>query len=312
MTPCYNVAPYVERMISSVRRQTFTDWEHILVDDGSTDDTAEVVLSAIRGEPRARLVRQPNGGVCAARNAGYAAASPSSEYLYFPDPDDMLAPDLIMTMITYMDARPHVSMAHCGFQLVGLDDGPVPTPAGCRYAPTRYGVRRIPDHEPLTPFVSLYCWAPVPEPVAFIRRSAYVQTTGWDETFGQHGEGVILFPQLALLGEVHYVPASLYLYRIRPGQSSRVEGKQALAERRVVEWWRNATWLTPKQRAVVQHAEWFRYYRLEPWKGIRVAAQDFCAGRVRRSLRFALGAVRRYACSFIARPATDPVISACA
>jgi len=312
ISPCYNVAPYVERLIASVQRQTYTDWEHILVDDGSTDDTAEAIVRAIRDEPRARLVRQSNRGVCAARNAGYVAASAPSEYVYFPDPDDMLAPDLLMTMIAYMETRPHVSMAHCGFQWVGLDDGLMPTCRGSRYAPTGYGVRRLPDEEPITPFASLYCWAPVPEAVAFIRRSAYIQTTGWDESFGQHGEGVILFPQLALLGEVHYVPAALYRYRVRHGQSSRVEGKQELAERRVLEWWRNATWLTPEQRAVLLHAEWFRYYRLEPWKGVRVAAQELRAGNVRSSLRFALGAARRYACSFTKRPATHGAASTCA
>lgn len=299
VTPCFNVAPYVERMIQSVQSQTFTDWEQILVDDGSTDHTAEAIRAAIGTDTRQRLITTTNGGVCAARNRGYAEATDGTKYVYFPDPDDTLAPDLLETMVGYMEAHPMVSMAYCAFQWVDLNDEPLTTPAGARYVPSGLGVRALHDDEPETPFVSLYCWAPAPEPVAFIRRSAYDRTTGWDEAFGQHGEGVILFPQLTFYGDVHYVPRRLYRYRVRPGQSSRMAGKQERAERRVVDWWRMAEWLTDEQRSTVRQAEWFRYYRLDPWKGIRTAWSDARSGRVLRATRFTLGALRRYAQSLV-------------
>ncbi len=302
ITPCYDVAPYVERMIESVRHQTFTEWEHILVDDGSTDDTAAVVERAIANEPRARLIRQSNAGVCAARNVGYAASSSACDYVYFPDSDDLLEPNLIETMVQYLDVRPHVTMAFCAYQLIDVNDEPLPTDPGARYVPFGLGVRALSDDEPGTPFESLYCWAPVPEPVAFMRRSVFEQTTKWDESFGQHGEGVILFPQFALYGEVHFVPKPLYLYRVRPGQSSRVAGRQERAEQRVVDWWRRADWLTDEQRNIVQRAEWFRYYRLDPWKGIRAADRYFHEGRVKVALRFTFGAIRRYLLSFFTEP----------
>jgi glycosyltransferase involved in cell wall biosynthesis len=278
------------------------EWELVLVDDGSTDATSSVIDSAIARESRQRLIRQQNAGVCAARNAGYAAASASSDYVYFPDPDDVLEPTLLETMVAYMDARPEVGLAYCGYTHIDEDDRRLATPRWHRYEPMSLGVRVIPDDEPRTPFAAIYCWAPIPEPVAFMRRAVYERTTGWDESFGQHGEGVVLFPQFALLSEVHFVNLPLYRYRVRRGQSSRVAGRQETAEAKVVAWWQNATWLTPEQRAVVRHAEWFRYYRLDPWKGLRTAAQDLGQGRCGRAARFLLGAGRRYAQSFVRVP----------
>lgn len=299
ITPCFNVAPYVERMIQSVRRQTFRDWELILVDDGSTDDTAAVIKRAIADESRARMIQQENQGVCAARNRGYGETNCAADYVYFPDSDDMLAPDLLATLVQYLEIHPEVGLVYCAYQHVDEYDRALPTPRWPRYIPTRFGVGTIPENVPVTPFVSIYCWAQIPESVAVMRRSVYERTTGWPEDFGQHGEGVILFSQFALLSEVHYVPTPLYLYRRRRGQSSGDPAKQGEAERRVVEWWRNAQWLTEQQRRVVLHAEWFRYYRLEPWKGIKAAAGYVRTGDHFKAARFLIGAVRRYLLSFL-------------
>jgi len=286
-------------MIASVQRQTYTDWEHILVDDGSTDDTAEVIERSIAGEPRARLIRQANSGVCAARNAGYDQASTDAEYVSFPDSDDVLDEANLRTVVAYLDANPQVGMVHCDFVYIDENDRVLQTPARARYVPTGFGVRALSPHEPLTPFVSLYCWAWVPEPVVTMRRSVYVRTTGWPEDHGQHGEGVVLLPQFALMSSVHFVPRVLYYYRRRAGQWSEDTRNHERAQAKVVTWWQNARWLDTSQREVLAHAEWFRRYRLEPWKGIRYAAQHARSGRLLTACRFAIGAARRYAISFV-------------
>lgn len=88
--PAYNAAATLARAIESVRAQSWPAHEVIVVDDGSTDDTADVA-SQVGGA--VRLIRQPNSGVSAARNAGAAAAT--GDWLAFLDADDWYTPDRI-------------------------------------------------------------------------------------------------------------------------------------------------------------------------------------------------------------------------
>lgn len=82
--PLYNKAPYVRKAVESVVRQTFADWELIVVDDGSDDGGAELVKAF--SDTRIRMIRQENMGVSMARNNGVAVAQ--SDYLCFLDADD--------------------------------------------------------------------------------------------------------------------------------------------------------------------------------------------------------------------------------
>lgn len=86
--PAYNAAPYIEQTIRSVLDQSFTDFEVIVVDDGSTDSTATIVSSI--ADPRINLVRRSNGGVSNARNTGIGLARGS--IIGFLDADDAFEP----------------------------------------------------------------------------------------------------------------------------------------------------------------------------------------------------------------------------
>ncbi|WEF35674.1 glycosyltransferase family 2 protein [Pseudoduganella chitinolytica] len=88
VVPVYNKAAYLELAITSVLKQTHQDWELILVDDGSTDNSVEVIRRFT--DPRIRLVQQPNGGVSRARNRGIDAAK--GELVCFLDADDWYGP----------------------------------------------------------------------------------------------------------------------------------------------------------------------------------------------------------------------------
>src|SRR5437870_3797289 len=87
--PCYNNASFLHDAIQSVLSQTYRRTELIVVDDGSSDDTSDVASSY----PVTRLIRQPNQGVSAARNAGLSQAS--GDYVVFLDADDRLLPDAV-------------------------------------------------------------------------------------------------------------------------------------------------------------------------------------------------------------------------
>lgn len=100
IVPVYNVEKYIEACIESIRIQTFQDYEVIFVDDGSTDRSADICDEYAADDSRVRVIHKTNGGVSSARNEGLNIAS--GEYIYFVDPDDILADkDVLQDMMSF-------------------------------------------------------------------------------------------------------------------------------------------------------------------------------------------------------------------
>jgi glycosyltransferase involved in cell wall biosynthesis len=110
--PCYNGAAFLAEAIASIYHQTYPQIELILVDDGSTDDTAAIAARY----PDARYLYQPNQGVAIARNRGLAASS--GEYLLFLDQDDRLLPHCIETALQQMVAHPDCAFVFGQSQMI--------------------------------------------------------------------------------------------------------------------------------------------------------------------------------------------------
>lgn len=103
--PVYNAGEYLASAIESVQAQTMTDFELILVDDGSTDTSGAVCDSYAAADSRIRVLHRPNSGISATRNAGIDAAI--GQYVGFMDADDLLHPDTLMdnyALITQQNA----------------------------------------------------------------------------------------------------------------------------------------------------------------------------------------------------------------
>ena len=96
IVPVYNVEAYIEKCIESVRAQTFSDWELILVNDGSADNSGALCRAWEKRDVRVRVIEQDNAGVSAARNAGLEASH--GEYLFFLDGDDTLMPEALSVL----------------------------------------------------------------------------------------------------------------------------------------------------------------------------------------------------------------------
>jgi glycosyltransferase involved in cell wall biosynthesis len=106
--PTYNCARLILTAIESVREQTWTRWRIVVVDDGSTDDTAEVLAPLVaRGE--ITFLRFPNRGPSAARNSGILALD--CPLIAFLDADDTLDPDALRAMALALEAVPHAAFA---------------------------------------------------------------------------------------------------------------------------------------------------------------------------------------------------------
>lgn len=122
VVPAFNVARYVGDCLDSLRAQTLTDWECIVVDDGSTDGTGERVRAG--ADPRIRLIEQSNKGVSTARNVGLANAS--AAYLLFLDGDDLLHPDALARLSAHLEAHPEALAAYGTAWAIFEDGRPYP------------------------------------------------------------------------------------------------------------------------------------------------------------------------------------------
>src|SRR4051812_46608738 len=121
VTPCYNARPFIADTVASVQAQDLSDWDYILVDDGSNDGTPELLHQLAKSDPRIAVLTQANGGTCRARNLGAERASPNSVYLLFLDHDDMLEPNALRVLSEYLDAHPDVGIAACQFREINAN-----------------------------------------------------------------------------------------------------------------------------------------------------------------------------------------------
>jgi glycosyltransferase involved in cell wall biosynthesis len=125
--PTYNRASFLPQALESILGQRYQDWELIIVDDGSTDETREVVSELIRGLPQPiQHVHQENRGAYAARNAGLDLAR--GEHVAFFDSDDLWLPHHLESCVAGLEANPTVDWIYGACQVVDYESGRVLAP----------------------------------------------------------------------------------------------------------------------------------------------------------------------------------------
>ena len=129
--PCLNAANHIAAGVATVLQQTLADIELIVVDDGSTDRSADILHGFT--DSRLTILTQENKGVLAARNAGLAAAS--GAYVAFLDADDTWRPDCLEKLHRALTEHPECVLAYCGWQNIGL-----PGNRGNPFIPPNYEV----------------------------------------------------------------------------------------------------------------------------------------------------------------------------
>lgn len=125
--PVYNVEFYLRRSIESVRGQSFQDWELILIDDGSTDQSGAVCDRYSELDSRIKTIHKQNGGAASARNVGidWVLANSSSQWIAFVDSDDEISPDYLSVL--YRTAMQYAAdLSICDFEMIESDGSVVP------------------------------------------------------------------------------------------------------------------------------------------------------------------------------------------
>jgi len=125
--PAYNTAPFIAAAIDSIRAQTFTDWELIIVDDGSVDDTPSIVRAY--EDPRISVYTLPqNQGRAVARNVALQHAR--GRYIAIADSDDISLPQRFAVEVAHLDSHPDVDIVSCQMRYFW---GDVPPQDGVRF-----------------------------------------------------------------------------------------------------------------------------------------------------------------------------------
>lgn len=119
IVPCYNAANYVNKTIDSIVNQTMTDIEAIFVDDGSKDNTLEVLKKKLLNlEIDYKIVQKENGGVSSARNKGLEIAT--GKYVLFLDSDDFIEPNMLELMYNKIEEL-DLDSVFCGYDYVNMN-----------------------------------------------------------------------------------------------------------------------------------------------------------------------------------------------
>lgn len=113
IVPAYNVAPYLQACISSIVANSFQNYELLLIDDGSTDETGLICDKLAQEYDKITVFHTDNRGVCSARNLGLEHAV--GEYIGFVDADDLVAPRILEALVGAMDMDVDVQLAACSF-----------------------------------------------------------------------------------------------------------------------------------------------------------------------------------------------------
>jgi hypothetical protein len=121
VTPAFNVGRYIGEAVDSVMRQTFADFEYIVVDDGSTDNSVEVVRAHAGDDPRFRLVPGEHRGLSAARNVGIRESK--AKYIAYLDGDDRWHPKFLERQVALIESLPpDVGAVFCRSRMI-LENG---------------------------------------------------------------------------------------------------------------------------------------------------------------------------------------------
>lgn len=212
--PVYNVEPYLRECLDSVLRQTYSDWEAICVNDGSTDSSARILQEYTSRDNRIKVITQPNGGLSAARNTGLDNAT--GDYLLFLDSDDWLEPNALEVINNALPTThctlPTIDMLCFGGWMGNKMECPTSETfdSGWDY----YNRHALEHHE--FPFVCvvLRCY----------RRQLLADNR---LTFrkGILHEDNLFTPQVCLAAKkTAVIPAMLYHYRVRPGSIMTTRG----------------------------------------------------------------------------------------
>jgi glycosyltransferase involved in cell wall biosynthesis len=241
IVPSYNHARFLHRRVQSVLQQSFQDFELILLDDGSTDES-RAILSGYASDPRVRLeLNEVNsGGVFGQWNRGVSLAK--GKYVWIAESDDDAEPDLLQHLVAILEDNPSVTFAYCRSQCIS-GEGQALGFADAIYLSSldtrRWTTDFCADGQEECRTHLVRCNTVPNASAVLFRKMAYEQVGGADESLRLCGDWK-LWASLALVGQVAYIAKPLNYFRIH---QASVTSTVDPAKVHVLEWLRVIRWI---------------------------------------------------------------------
>jgi Glycosyl transferase family 2 len=217
--PMYNAARFVDAAVRSILGQSHADFEFLIVDDGSTDQSAEIVSSLAAQDSRIQLFQQANQGIVASLNRMIDIAR--GPIIARMDADDISLPDRFARQIAYLNAHPDIGAL--GTQFIEVDEQGAVRDATFRH-PTGSGAV----------MAALFDGMPVANPTVMFRADQLRAAGGYRQAF-RHCEDYDLFLRLSRISQIDNLPDVLFHYRRSQGQMSvaahNLQTRQAIKAR---------------------------------------------------------------------------------
>jgi glycosyltransferase involved in cell wall biosynthesis len=221
----YNSENYIEEALISLLNQVFKEFQLILIDDGSTDKSNELIQPILPRFSNIKYIRQQNKGLNESRNIGFSLVSGSSEFVIFLDSDDTFHPELLQKLYYEAKKSDGCSAVYCNHRKFS-EHSETNDNYGTQYdyilgIPIRVSKRSI-----LNKLDILACQHRMLEATTLINVNAFRNIGGWDvinfPKGNTIGEAISLLIKLYKEGDIIYLNEELYNYRIHPNQITSV------------------------------------------------------------------------------------------
>jgi len=211
--PCYNYGHYIKACLESVIAQTYLNWECIVIDNGSTDHTANVVKSFTARDSRIHYYYTEQKGVSFARNL--AVKHSEGDYILPLDADDKIAPTYLEKAEKILSGNPSIKVVYCDAELFGAASG--------KWVLPEYSLRDLLIEN------SIFC-------TALYRKSDFITAGGYDQEMKQGFEDWDFWIRILKDGsKVYKIPQALFNYHIKSGsRNSSLDAEKQLALRRQI------------------------------------------------------------------------------
>jgi glycosyltransferase involved in cell wall biosynthesis len=237
VVPTYNSERFLAQTIESVMIQSLQDWELLVVDDGSTDSTREIIRSFEIRDSRIRGLFQDNGGVSSARNRGMAASNKSFPYIIFLDSDDIWEPNALELLEKSLIDHPNRVCAHGGVIFIdergnGIDQGI--WGQRCLERPTVVGGRTVSlSLDQPTSFATCVVLCSIPTPGAILIRREAIEQAGEFNEDDPMCQDWDMHVRLARYGDFQFIPQPVIRYRVHANSLSKNRVMQRKMDRLV-------------------------------------------------------------------------------
>ncbi len=227
VVPAYKGERFIADAVRSVRSQTLCEWELIVVDDGSPDDSAKVARQAAQDDARIRVVHKDNGGVATARNHGFTESDRRAPYILFLDQDDRLLPGALHALVKALNDSANVVASHG--RMTGLDaDGHIYPTAESLYLSDRWGPSllrpvRWPKHRSTTLGVLMLMNVMRTPGLTLMRKDTLRRIGLFDQSLAP-ADDLDMALRLAMAGPIAYVDRVVLCYRMHDANVTLTHG----------------------------------------------------------------------------------------